>query len=56
MRHGDRAKLTRDRVSYFCHPDWVARAQPPAEIWKPTIRAAEGFKATADWYRAQGWL
>ena len=56
MRLGDRAKLTPDRVRYFCHPDWVVRKRPPATIWEPKVKAAEGLKATADWYRAEGWL
>ncbi|MDB5684011.1 MAG: NAD-dependent epimerase/dehydratase [Sphingomonas bacterium] len=54
----DRAKLTPDRVRYFCHPDWVvtpARRPPPA-LWQPGIATPAGLKATADWYRAQGWL
>ncbi|MDB5719144.1 MAG: NAD-dependent epimerase/dehydratase, partial [Sphingomonas bacterium] len=54
----DRAKLTPDRVRYFCHPDWVvtpARRPPPA-LWRPRIATPAGLKATADWYRAQGWL
>ena len=54
----DGAKLTPDRVAYFCHPDWVAdpaRAVPP-DLWHPTIDTAEGFKQSADWYRAEGWL
>jgi uncharacterized protein YbjT (DUF2867 family) len=54
----DKAKLTPDRVRYYCHPDWVvtAEARPPAELWAPAIRTPTGLKATADWYRAQGWL
>jgi nucleoside-diphosphate-sugar epimerase len=54
----DKAKLTLDRVRYFCHPDWVvtAEARPPAALWKPTIRTATGLRATAQWYREQGWL
>jgi uncharacterized protein YbjT (DUF2867 family) len=52
------AKLTPDRVRYFCHPDWVvaAEARPPETLWTPAIRTPTGLKATADWYRAQGWL
>jgi uncharacterized protein YbjT (DUF2867 family) len=52
------ARLTADRVRYFCHPDWVvtARARPPEALWKPRIRTATGLKETAEWYRAQGWL
>ena len=54
----DRAKLTPDRVRYFCHPDWVVTAQsrPPARLWTPQIRTPTGLKATAEWYLAQGWL
>jgi uncharacterized protein YbjT (DUF2867 family) len=57
FRRGN-ARLTRDRVRYFCHPDWVATAErrPPARLWQPLIRTPTGLKATADWYREQGWL
>ena len=53
-----KAKLTPDRARYFCHPDWVvtAEARPPATLWTPAIRTQTGLKATADWYREQGWL
>ena len=53
-----RAKLTPDRVRYFCHPDWVATAErrPPEALWQPQIRTASGLKATADWYRQERWL
>ena len=52
------AKLTPDRVSYFCHPDWVTRAErrPPVTLWQPEVRTATGLKATAEWYRQHGWL
>jgi len=55
---GKKAKLTRDRVNYFCHPDWVAgpHARPPAALWLPHIPTEEGLAATARWYEAQGWL
>lgn len=55
---GKRAKLTQDRVRYFCHPDWVvsAKAAPPAAIWSPRIETRAGLKATAESYRAAGWL
>lgn len=57
VRRGN-AKLTPDRVRYFCHPDWVvtAEARPPETLWSPKIRTQTGLKATADWYRQQGWL
>lgn len=52
------AKLTADRVSYFCHPDWVAGAErrPPPALWKPEVRTPTGLKETAAWYAAEGWL
>ena len=54
----DKAKLTADRVRYFCHPDWVvtARHRPPPALWQPRIRTPTGLKQTAAWYREQGWL
>ena len=57
FRRGN-AKLTRDRVGYFCHPDWVVTAgkRPPERLWRPQVKTPTGLKATADWYREQGWL
>ena len=54
----DKAKLTADRVSYMCHPDWVVseRARVPGRLWQPQVETRAGLKATADWYRAEGWL
>ena len=54
----DGAKLTPDRVDYFCHPDWVADPAKavPSELWQPIIDTATGLAATADWYRVEGWL
>lgn len=53
-----RARLTKDRVGYMVHPDWVARAafHVPANVWKPRIPTREGLRATARWYREKGWL
>ena len=55
---GDKAKLTPDRVRYFCHPDWVAAQDRhvPATLWRPEIGAAEGLAATVAAYRSKGWL
>ena len=52
------AKLTSDRVNYFCHPDWVAGAErrPPPALWTPEVRTPTGLKETAAWYAAEGWL
>ena len=58
LLRGDKAKLTADRAAYFCHPDWVvdpARAVPP-DLWQSRIPTPDGLAATAQWYRAQGWL
>ena len=58
MVRRDKAKLTPDRVAYFCHPDWVVspdRAPPPA-LWQPLVPTREGLEETARWYREQGWL
>ena len=55
---GDKAKLTADRVGYMCHPNWVARfdRKPPPGLWQPRIAGEEGLKATAQWYRREGWV
>lgn len=58
LLRGDKARLTVDRVGYMAHPNWVARSArkvPPA-VWSPHIAGEEGLKATAEWYRSQGWL
>lgn len=55
---GARAKLTRDRAAYFCHPDWVAdpgRAPPPG-LWQAEIATPEGLASTYRWYRDNDWL
>lgn len=54
----DKAKLTPDRVAYFCHPDWVVSSQRAVspDLWQPEIATVDGLKQTAQWYRAQGWL
>ncbi|MEC3949941.1 NAD-dependent epimerase/dehydratase family protein [Sphingobium sp. HWE2-09] len=58
MVRGKNAKLTPDRVDYFCHPDWVVtkRKQPPKRLWLPQIRTEDGLKATVAAYRLKGWL
>ena len=50
----DGAKLTPDRVAYFCHPDWVAdpALAPPASLWQAAIDTREGLRATREWYQA----
>jgi len=54
----DRAKLTSDRVAYFCHPDWMVdpgRGAPDA-LWTPEVETEKGLAETARWYREAGWL
>lgn len=54
----DKAKLTEDRVSYFCHDDWTIDPQKrlPTQLWQPQIKTREGLKDTAKWYRHNDWL
>lgn len=58
LLRGDKAKLTHDRVGYMAHPNWVSRFDRavPQELWQPRIDGEQGLKATADWYKAEGWL
>ena len=34
----------------------TAERRPPPSLWTPEIRTPTGLKATASWYREQGWL
>ena len=56
LLRGRRAKLTLDRAAYFSHPDWVAMARPPSDLWRPHIETHAGLRATAIAYKAAGWL
>lgn len=58
LLRGKRAKLTPDRVSYFCHPDWVADPanRAPVNLWAPQVETEAGLVETAHWYRAKGLL
>lgn len=55
---GKRAKLTPDRVAYFCHQDWTSdpERRPPSQLWAPEVLTDDGLAATAAWYRTQGLL
>lgn len=55
---GKGAKLTPDRVGYMVHPDWVVSAERavPGALWQAALETRCGLKATARWYREQGWL
>lgn len=54
----DRAKLTADRVAYFCHPDWMVDPGrgAPEQLWRPQVDTEQGLAETAKWYRRKGWL
>ncbi len=58
LLRGKNAKLTPDRVAYFCHADWVVDSsrRPPANLWVPQVETPAGLAATAAWYREQGLL
>ncbi len=55
---GSGAKLTADRVNYFCHPDWVIdpSRRPPSTLWQPQVSTHDGLKETARAYVEAGWL
>ena len=55
---GGKAKLTADRIAYFCHPDWMVDPGrgAPETLWRPQIETEQGLFETAEWYRRQGWL
>lgn len=54
----DKAKLTADRVSYFCHDDWAINParRLPHQLWVPKIETEKGLRDTAQWYRLNDWL
>ena len=58
LARGKRAKLTADRVAYFCHPDWVIddAKRPDPALWRPDVLTIRGLAATASWYRAHALL
>jgi uncharacterized protein YbjT (DUF2867 family) len=58
MIRRDKARLTPDRASYFCHPDWSSRVAmaPPESVWTPSIDTELGLAATAQAYREKGFL
>jgi uncharacterized protein YbjT (DUF2867 family) len=53
---GASAKLTRDRLSYLSHPDWVSRLRPDPSLWSSRTDTRAALRETALWYRAHGLL
>lgn len=58
LARGGSARLTADRVAYFCHPDWTVdpARRPPAALWTPRIDTHAGLRETAQDCRAAGLL
>lgn len=58
LLRGAKAKLTADRVNYFCHPDWRIdpKMRPDPSLWTPQVETHAGLKATAQSYAAAGLL
>lgn len=58
MLRGDKARLTADRVNYFCHPDWRIdpAMRPDAALWTPQIDTHRGLAETVAAYRTAGLL
>ena len=58
LARGKHAKLTADRVAYFCHSDWVIddAKRPDPALWHPDVLTIRGLAATASWYRARALL
>jgi uncharacterized protein YbjT (DUF2867 family) len=58
MLRKDKAKLTPDRASYLCHPDWTIDPQrrPPATVWTPATDTPVALAETAAAYKKIGWL
>lgn len=56
LLRGDKAKLTADRVNYFCHPDWRIdpSKRPDVTLWSPQIETHRGLRETARSYEAAG--
>jgi nucleoside-diphosphate-sugar epimerase len=55
---GKGAKMTSDRAAYLAHPDWTGdpAAGVPRGLWEAQVETRSGLKATAEWYREQGWF
>jgi len=56
MLHGQKARLTADRVRYLSHLDWVSHSRPPATLWQPAVPTPQALAITTAWYRAAGLL
>jgi len=57
-QRGQAPIFTAGKAREVLHPDWSVSPSEllPATIYKPTINLADGFAATAAWYRQAGWL
>ena len=50
--------FTTGKAREALHPDWSVSPGEllPPEVYRPATGIAEGFRATAAWYKAAGWL
>lgn len=50
--------LSFDRARYLSHDDWSVHGDNMAalQVWVPRVELSAGLRATAEWYRAKGWL
>jgi nucleoside-diphosphate-sugar epimerase len=50
--------FTPGKAREILHADWGSRVerQPPADLWRPGIGLAKGFRDTVCWYRDRHWL
>jgi nucleoside-diphosphate-sugar epimerase len=55
---GKTTPFTVAKARELLHPDWACQANRrlPADLWRPRIGIADGFRTTAAWYKSAGWL
>lgn len=55
---GRAVMLTAAKAREILHSDWSVppATMPPTDLWQPRVTLAEGFQATAQWYRDHRWL
>jgi nucleoside-diphosphate-sugar epimerase len=55
---GKAAIFNAGKARELLHPDWSVAPDEvlPFSVFQPAIGLQAGFRSTADWYRAAGWL
>src|SRR3546814_19379828 len=53
----EKAKLTADRVHYFCHTDWVSHParRSTTALWQPQVSTRAGMKHIAESQTNKRW-